>query len=616
MKKSITLTFLILTLISLIYSQDNKISLKTDIQEVTVYLKGANIVRKATVEIPSGNTVLKFTDLSDDIDPESIQIGVDNDNIKILSVNFQFNYDDSIKISKELNELQNKLKIVEENLKKENVKLNSIEEELTFLRENRIIGGKNEPLSIASYRDIYNFYSERVKTLLNQRNEVNIKIEDLQQEYSKILEQINQIGQKKNKKRTGEIVVNLFCKAPTKTNFRISYYIQKASWFPQYDISLKNINEQIELTLKGSVYQNTGEDWNNIKLKLVSTEPTAGNILPELKTYYLDYNLRPPTYTLLSNRVSGFVRDANTGEPIVGVNVIVRGTSIGTITNSEGYYSITLPDDESLLTFSALGYEELTLKPNRSILNINLKPIEMELEEVTVRSFKSTQKLQETNKAVELKQKMIPDIEQESKTYYEYEIKIPCTVKSENKSISFEIDNFKIDAIYEYHCVPKVDKDAFLIAKLINWENHNLITGEATMFFENTYIGKSILDLSNLSDTISLSFGRDKNIIVKREKVKTTSSKQFIGSKKEELRAWKIEVKNNKRFPINLILYDQIPVSTNSEIEVYVDNTSGGTINKETGIVKWNVRLEPYETKNFELKYRVKYPKDKVLYIE
>lgn len=616
MKKSITLTFLIFTLISLIYSQDNKISLKTDIQEVTVYLKGANIVRKATVETPSGNTVLKFTDLSDDIDPESIQIGVDNDNIKILSVNFQFNYDDSIKISKELNELQNKLKIVEENLKKENVKLNSIEEELTFLRENRIIGGKNEPLSIASYRDIYNFYSERVKTLLNQRNEVNIKIEDLQQEYSKILEQINQIGQKKNKKRTGEIVVNLFCKAPTKTNFRISYYIQKASWFPQYDISLKNINEQIELTLKGSVYQNTGEDWNNIKLKLVSTEPTAGNILPELKTYYLDYNLRPPTYTLLSNRVSGFVRDANTGEPIVGVNVIVRGTSIGTITNSEGYYSITLPDDESLLTFSALGYEELTLKPNRSILNINLKPIEMELEEVTVRSFKSTQKLQETNKAIELKQKMIPDIEQESKTYYEYEIKIPCTVKSENKSISFEIDNFKIDAIYEYHCVPKVDKDAFLIAKLINWENHNLITGEATMFFENTYIGKSILDLSNLSDTISLSFGRDKNIIVKREKVKTTSSKQFIGSKKEELRAWKIEVKNNKRFPINLILYDQIPVSTNSEIEVYVDNTSGGTINKETGIVKWNVRLEPYETKNFELKYRVKYPKDKVLYIE
>lgn len=616
MKKLITLTFFILALINKIYSQDNKISLKAEIQEATVYLKGANIIRKANVELTTGYTTLKFTGLSDDIDPESIQIGVDNDNVKILSVNFQFNYDDSIRISKELNELKNRLKTIEENLKKENVKLNSIEEELTFLRENRIIGGKNEPLNIASYRDIYNFYSERVKTLLNQRNEINIKIEDLQQEHSKILEQINQIGQKKNKKRTGEIVVNLFCKAPTKTNFRISYYIQKASWFPQYDISLKNISEKIELTLKGSVYQNTGEDWNNIKLKLVSTEPTAGNILPKLKTYYLDYNLRPPTYTLLSNKVSGFVRDAYTGEPIVGVNVIVKGTSIGTITNSEGYYSITLPNDESLLTFSALGYEELTLKPDRSILNINLKPIEMKLAEVRITSPKSTQKLQESTKAIELKQKIVPDIEQESKTYYEYEIKMPCTVKSENKSTSFEIDNFKIDAIYEYHCVPKIDKDAFLIARLINWEDYNLIMGEATMFFENTYIGKSILDLSNVSDTISLSFGRDKNVIVKREKVKTISSKQFIGNKKEELRAWKIEVKNNKRFPINLILYDQIPVSTNSEIEVYVDNTSGGTIDKETGIVKWNVRLEPYETKNFELKYRVKYPKDKVLYIE
>jgi len=612
--------FIFLLLINLTKSQEKKLFIKSVIKEVTVYLNGANIIRKASADIPSGYTTLIFENLSDDIDPKSIQIGTDNNNIRILSVNIQYNFEDSIIKNKELNELKNKLKTIEESINAEEQKINIIEEEITFLKENRVIGGKNEPLNFANLRDIYNFYSEKIKSLITLKNEINNKLENFRKEHTILLNKINQIELQKNIKRTAEIVVNTFCQSPTKTNFNISYYVKKANWFPQYDISVKNLNEKVELILKGNVYQNTGENWENVKLKLVTTDPAIGNILPNLKTYYLDYNLRPPVYRLLNNQVSGYIKDAFTYEPLPGANVTIKGTSIGTVSNYEGYYTITLPNDESTLVFSCIGYHHLEIKPDKSFLNVYLKPIE-EISEVRINAkgmkLKSFHKdNQEIETITKEKQPENINITEESKTYYEYEIKIPCNVKSENKSVNFDIDKFEIDAVYEYHCIPKIDRDAFLIARLIDWQNYNLVTGEATLFFENTYVGKSILNLTEISDTINLSFGRDKNIIVKRNKVKSTTSKQFLGNKKEETRIWKLEVKNNKRFPINLILFDQVPLSKNSEIEVIVDNTSGGIVNNETGEVKWNLTIEPYQTITLELKYRVKYPKDKILYIE
>jgi hypothetical protein len=110
--------------------------------------------------------------------------------------------------------------------------------------------------------------------------------------------------------------------------------------------------------------------------------------------------------------------------------------------------------------------------------------------------------------------------------------------------------------------------------------------------------------------------GRDKSIVVKREKIKDYTTRQFIGTKKEETKAWQISVKNNKQQPINMILYDQIPVSTMEEIEIITDNLSGGDFNTESGEVKWKLKLEPSAKKDMELKYKVKYPKDKALTIE
>jgi len=197
----------------------------------------------------------------------------------------------------------------------------------------------------------------------------------------------------------------------------------------------------------------------------------------------------------------------------------------------------------------------------------------------------------------------------ENQTTVDFEISIPFTVNSDNKNYSVDMAVYELPAFYQYLSVPKIDKSTFLIANIVDWEKYSLLEGEANIFFEDTYVGKTILDVRYSSDTLQISLGKDKNISVKREKTKDLTTKRFIGNRKEETRNWKTTVRNNKSQKINLVIYDQVPVSTNSDIDVNVQKTSGAEHNHENGEIKWEFTLEPSETKEAEIQYSVRFPK-------
>ena len=197
-----------------------------------------------------------------------------------------------------------------------------------------------------------------------------------------------------------------------------------------------------------------------------------------------------------------------------------------------------------------------------------------------------------------------------------FEIKKPYTIKSDNESYAVDMESYELPAFQQYYAVPKINNNAYLIANISDWEKYNLLEGEANVFFEETYVGKTLLDIRYATDTLEISLGRDKQVSVKREKLKDFTTKQFIGSKKEETRAYKTVIKNNKKQAINMIVLDQIPVSQLEEIEVKLLESSKGKLDKDTGELKWKFILSPAELKEFELQYSVKYPKNKSFIIE
>ncbi|HEY9007319.1 MAG TPA: DUF4139 domain-containing protein [Ohtaekwangia sp.] len=194
-----------------------------------------------------------------------------------------------------------------------------------------------------------------------------------------------------------------------------------------------------------------------------------------------------------------------------------------------------------------------------------------------------------------------------------FDIALPYTVASSSKPTVVDIKNHELKSDYEYSVAPKLDADAFLMARVTGWEEFSLLPGEANVFFEGTFVAKTFIDPSSIKDTLSVSLGRDKRIVVKREKLKDFSSRKAIGSNQRDSYAYEISVRNTKAEPVKIIVEDQIPVSQNSQIEVTTTDAGGANVNSTTGKLVWEMNLQPNQAKKVVYKFEVKYPKGRTI---
>lgn len=193
----------------------------------------------------------------------------------------------------------------------------------------------------------------------------------------------------------------------------------------------------------------------------------------------------------------------------------------------------------------------------------------------------------------------------------EFDISLPYTVVSAAKATTVDIRNYEMKSDYVYSVAPKLDNDAFLLARATGWEEFSLLPGEANIFFEGTFVGKSFIDPNNIKDTLSISLGRDKRIVVKREKLKDLTSRNFVGSTKKESYSYEISVRNSKSESIKILVEDQVPISQNTQIDVSLQNAGGAKYNKTNGKLVWELDLKANETRKLSYQFEVKYPKDK-----
>lgn len=216
----------------------------------------------------------------------------------------------------------------------------------------------------------------------------------------------------------------------------------------------------------------------------------------------------------------------------------------------------------------------------------------------------------------EMESAPIPVQKQTGETTITFDIAIPYSIPSDGKIQTVEIQRLTAPADYRYVTLPKLAQHAYLTANITDWAKLSLQTGEATLYFENSYVGKSNLNVNQLSDTLTLSLGTDNSILVKREKRQDFTSKKVIGSNKTDNFSFQLTIRNNKSSGIRITLQDQIPVSSNSGIIVEAVELSGGRHNIQTGELKWDLELKAQETKQIILTYSVKYPKDKTVILE
>lgn len=598
----------------------NKVNTTAD--KVTLFIDGAQVTRTTQVNIPAGASSLIFTGLSPYMDAQSMQVSAKG-KLTIEAINRQFNYIDSLSVSEQQLNMQNKLKKTEKQLQEQNAALAVIHSEYEMLKTNCSINSKNTAASLAAIKEVNLYYAAQMKALKAKELAINEQQTELTRQQ---VQQSAELAQLTGKALTAmsEIVVNVNAPTACKGTFTLNYYVKNAGWFPSYDVRSAGLSEPISIVYKANIFQNTKEEWKNVALSLSSSNPSTGSVAPSLSTYWLDYGLAAPRYdlSLNGNTVTGVVLD-DTRAPLGGTSIFIPGTTIGTITDVNGKYSITIPNGQSKLKYTFIGYQPQTREIQGSVMNVVLQPDTQILQELATVSYglqTTSPRNKNQKKDIALEEEETADVlevEQiQGQMGYEFDIKVPYTILSEAKPVIAEIGHYELPASYAYQSTPKVDKDAFLMAQVTDWEKLHLLEGEANVYFENTFIGKSIMNVTQQKDTLSFSLGRDKRIMIQRTKESEYNSRKFIGSNQTQNVAWKLTVRNTRPEPVNLTLYDQLPVSRNSNITVTADEISGGTLDEAKGIITWQLILQPGEQRELPLRYKVKYPKGRNLIIE
>ena len=626
---------MIVTLMWVIAANGENKKVTANIKHVTIFTHGAQVERTYSMNLTAGEQVITFTGLSPYTDVKSMQIKA-RGKLTILGVNYRTIHPDSLLQVKKLHEAEQKVKQTTEKERELKARLDVVNAQLELVRTNCSTGNRTAVTPLTNIKELNNYYALETFELKKKAIAIDQELAKLVEKRERQEKTVDSIAHLKLKAVT-EADLKLLVSQVSKAEFDLSYYVRNAGWYPTYDIRSEGLNHPLQLSYKANMFQNTNEDWNNLPITLSSANPNRSNVAPELRTYWINFGKQAPHYDDALNiegNVSGIVYD-ELGNPLIGCTVTVLNTSLIAFTDIDGRYSISLPRGSNKLKFDYIGYLSQTCNVNNSTMNVKMEADKSGLDEVVVIGYggskkgrkisrkeeKSEDVVKKSKEALDVdaalpKSKLIDVNEQKTQFGYEFEIKQPLTLSSNGNTTTTEIARYQLPATYQYLGIPRAEKNAFLVADATDWQQYNLLEGEANVYFENSFIGKTILDPTAANDTLHFSLGRDNGIRIQRTKVAARSTRRLLALNQEQNMTWRITVKNSRKETVSLTLQDQIPVSENSTITVTTEELSGGQMDKTTGIVTWQLQLQPNEQREYIVQYRVKYPRSRHLIVE
>ena len=679
MKNYILLLFLALPFLSF----SNKPKTPSSIKEVVVYLNGAQITRTASCQLIEGSNEVVFSGLSHKIDESSIQVSGLGP-VSILSIAYGINYLEKSESNPKIKEWDSQVQQLEHEISKLKNNIAGLEEEEKVITSNRIVNGDSQVLDLERMKQIGQYYRERITKIKNEIFDINLNINKIQRQIDELYRQLAEANNGSDSPQ-GEITITFDAPISTNLNITMNYMVKDAGWVPNYDIKSIGINAPLSLAYKGNVYQNTGQDWQNVKISLSTGNPVYNISKPMVDTKYLNfvhaYQKRSTSATKKEGyafnpnvkRVIGTITDES-GTPLPGVNVTIKGTNKGTTSDFDGNYELDI-DYGQELTYTYIGMLSQELPIFSSIMNVRMEEDAVALDEVVVTGYgtgavasvaperllmgKATgvtirgasspttsseplyiidgvpvddfmegdldeNEIQQmevlkgdtataiygnrgANGVVVITTKKSQIHEGAAKT--EFAIKKPYTILADGDITAIEINTYKIPATYEYFAAPLLNENVYLTASFKDWEQHQLLPGEANIYFEGTYAGKTVIDPYTTKKEMILSLGIENNITVTRQQDRDFKSKPFVGNNRIIDRKYLLNVKNNKTTPINLKLVDRIPKSQNKEIKVDDLLFEDANYNENTGVLTWDIELEAKSTKEKTFSFQVKYPK-------
>lgn len=559
MNSKIFFSFVAMCLSTFAFAQEASQKIDAPVQSVIIYLDGAEIYQSKNVSLNPGRTKLIFTGISSKLISKSIQVTATGD-VNILAVSDKLDYSGINKDSPRIKGMKDSLKLFNEMNSQLMMDRDAFELEKKMLISNQSIGGNDKGVAIAELKLAADFYRSRVK-------EINSEILKIEQRMGKHNEIIGRLSNNLNEENglinppAAEITVLVNTALKTNSNIELKYIVSDAGWSPAYDLKAEDNNKPIELVYRAKVYNNTFIDWKNVKIKLSTGDPMKSASQPQLQSWYLNFQ------NDLANAYDYQIRGSRNNE----VQVYIDGAQSSL-------------SQQNMMNAAPASAEKMQYEQNYKAL---AQKLAVTLEEIQVSELSA-----------------------------EFDIKNEYTIPSDAKPYIVEVTSYNLPATYKYFSVPKIEKNAFMLARISGWEDLELVEGPANVYLGGTFVGQSYIYTRSTNDTLDLSVGRDNKIMVTRTKLKDFSNEKLIGNNRKITHAYEIAIKNNRKGAVTIDIEDQLPVSQSSEISVESIELSKGELDPLSGKIKWSLNIQPGETKKINLTYSVKYPRNKSIMLE
>ncbi len=527
--------------------------IKSKPEKIIVYTQGAQVHRNTTTTLLAGQNTIIFSGLENCINTSAIQAS-GNGNFIIADIQHEVHYPELDK-AKLLGDVRYKklLKNVNDSLQELNYLIEDLQSKSEVLSTEKnvllnygLYKGQSKKDSIAFLKDgltylrekLYNINAEQLK-IKREREKLEVKKTTLNE---RLLAVSNELS---NQNNTGEeekvdyrIIVHIIADQATQATVALNYYITQAGWTPSYDIRAISNEQNVKLTYKAQIHQQSGTDWGNVKLILSTANPNRSYSLPTLSPWYL------------SNTNYGYdkyKKNINTNMPAVASE---KADGIATRTS----------EDTKDLEQEALNASSFT--------SVNENVIETE-----------------------------------------YEIKLNYNIPSDGKEHYAAILVKDLKTVYRYKAIPKLNSNVYLTAVLPDWEDAITMGGEASIYYDGSFVGTTSLAPGGTEDTMQLSLGIDKNVAIKRQKIKDKCFEKLLDTDKIHQYTFEITMRNARATKIEIDVEDQLPLTQDKTVTIERKETSGAKYDEVTGILKWRTTISAKDSKKLTLTYQIKAPK-------
>lgn len=533
---------------------------KVDIERATVFLSGAELISTTKVNLQKGESELIFTNIANDVKPQSISVGANN-GVVVEETVFGANSEPEEGNSMKVQMWQDSVSILADEKEPLESKLSVITEQIGLIQSNN--ANTDSHLSTVELEKMLNVVDIRLSKLLDEKRVIDKRVARIDQKIARLGQQVAE--EQSKRAPGGQLRVKFYAPVATAAEIRFSYVIQSAGWAPMYDLRVDKLNAPVKLYQKANVYQHCGVNWDNIRLVLSTGNAHDVVQAPVLSPVYLAFYSSPVVAAYKSPLISNDISHSgitNTSDLVAVASPGVRQSRSGGDLNAFGGRA-------SATQFIVDGV----------VVNGVADYVQVDYSGVNTT----------------------------------YDIDLPYTVPSDGQEHMVAIKNYDLPATYRYYAVPKKDNDVYLQAQVTKWEDLDLIPATTNIYYEGAFVGQGVTDMRNTKDTLNFSLGRDKRIIVHREMDKARRNLKTIGTNVREENAFNISVRNTRKEPITLTLMDQVPVSNDKDISVEDMEYKDGILDDTKGEVRWVLSVKPNETRQVKLAYTIKYPRGKTV---